>query len=59
MLLPARRVAPGGIARGLDASADMLALARANAAQAGLANARFLRGHIEDSDRAGRSYQRP
>jgi SAM-dependent methyltransferase len=48
VLLSARRVAPGGTAYGLDASADMLALARANAAQAGVANARFLHGHIED-----------
>ncbi len=48
VLLSARRVSPGGIAYGLDASADMLALARANAAQAGITNARFLHGHIED-----------
>ena len=44
----ARRVAPGGTAYGLDASPDMLTLARANAAQAGVTNARFLHGHIED-----------
>jgi SAM-dependent methyltransferase len=48
VLLSARRVAPGGIAYGLDASPEMLALARTNAAQAGVANARFLPGHIED-----------
>jgi SAM-dependent methyltransferase len=48
VLLSARRVAPGGIAYGLDASPDMLALACANAAQAGVSNARFLHGHIED-----------
>jgi SAM-dependent methyltransferase len=48
VLLSARRVAPGGIAYGLDASPDMLTLARANAAQAGVTNARFLPGHIED-----------
>jgi SAM-dependent methyltransferase len=47
VLLSARRVAPGGVAYGLDASADMLALARANAAQAGVTNARFLHGRIE------------
>jgi arsenite methyltransferase len=47
VLLSARRVAPGGLAYGLDASADMLALARANAAQAGVTNARFLHGRIE------------
>jgi SAM-dependent methyltransferase len=48
VLLSARRIAPGGIAYGLDASPDMLALARASAAQAGVTNARFLHGHIED-----------
>jgi SAM-dependent methyltransferase len=48
VLLSARRVAPGGLAYGLDASTDMLALARANAAQAGVTNARFVRGRIED-----------
>ena len=48
VLLSARRVSPGGLAYGLDASPDMLTLARANAAQAGVANARFLHGRIED-----------
>ncbi len=48
VLLSARRVGPSGIAYGLDASTDMLGLARASAAQAGLTNARFLHGHIED-----------
>jgi SAM-dependent methyltransferase len=48
ILLSARRVAPGGMAYGLDASPDMLTLARANAAQAGVTNACFLHGHIED-----------
>jgi SAM-dependent methyltransferase len=48
VLLSARRVAPGGTAYGLDASPDMLTLARANTAQAGATNARFLHGHIED-----------
>jgi SAM-dependent methyltransferase len=48
VLLSARRVGPAGTAYGLDASADMLTLARENAAQAGVANARFLHGHIED-----------
>jgi SAM-dependent methyltransferase len=48
VLLSARRVAPGGVAYGVDASPDMLTLARANAAQAGVTNARFLHGHIED-----------
>ena len=48
ILLSARRIGPAGVAYGLDASTDMLNLARRNAAQAGLANARFLHGHIED-----------
>jgi SAM-dependent methyltransferase len=48
VLLSARRVEPGGIAYGLDASADMLALARANAAKADITNARFMHGFIED-----------
>jgi SAM-dependent methyltransferase len=48
VLLSARRVGSAGIAYGLDASPDMLSLARANAARAGVANARFLHGHIED-----------
>jgi len=48
VLLSARRVAPGGVAYGLDASPDMLTLARANAAAANVANVRFLHGHIED-----------
>ena len=48
VLLSARRVAPGGTAYGLDASPDMLSLARANAAAAGVTNAIFLHGHIED-----------
>jgi SAM-dependent methyltransferase len=48
VLLSARRVGPAGTAYGLDASPDMLALARANAAAAGVTNAQFLHGHIED-----------
>ena len=48
VLLSARRVAPSGLAYGVDASTDMLALARANADRAGVANARFLHGRIED-----------
>jgi L-amino acid N-acyltransferase YncA/2-polyprenyl-3-methyl-5-hydroxy-6-metoxy-1,4-benzoquinol methylase len=48
VLLSARRVAPGGKAYGLDGSPDMTALARDNAAQAGVTNAEFLHGHIED-----------
>jgi SAM-dependent methyltransferase len=48
VLLSARRVAPGGVAYGLDASPDMLTLARANAEKAQITNARFLQGHIEN-----------
>jgi SAM-dependent methyltransferase len=47
VLLSARRVAPLGLAYGLDASTDMLALARANADDAQVTNARFLHGRIE------------
>jgi SAM-dependent methyltransferase len=48
VFLSARRVSPGGTAYGLDGSPDMIALARENAAQAGVTNAEFLHGHIED-----------
>jgi SAM-dependent methyltransferase len=48
VLLSARRVAPDGIAYGLDASTDMLALASTNADQAQIANVRFLLGRIEN-----------
>jgi SAM-dependent methyltransferase len=48
VLLSARRTGPAGVAYGLDASPDMLALAEANAAQAHATNARFLYGRIED-----------
>jgi SAM-dependent methyltransferase len=48
VLLSARRVSPGGTAYGLDATPEMISLARANAADAGVTNAEFLLGHIED-----------
>ncbi|GAA4591770.1 hypothetical protein GCM10023194_51900 [Planotetraspora phitsanulokensis] len=48
VLLSARRVGPTGKAYGLDATPDMLTLARANAAEAGAVNVEFLHGHIED-----------
>jgi SAM-dependent methyltransferase len=48
VLLSARRVGPSGVAYGLDGSADMLALARTNADRAGITNATFLPGVIED-----------
>ncbi|MEU7897474.1 GNAT family N-acetyltransferase [Nonomuraea sp. NPDC049152] len=47
VLLSARRVGPYGKAYGLDASPDMLELARANAAKAGATNVEFLHGTIE------------
>lgn len=48
VLLSARRVAPGGIAYGLDATTEMVSLARAHAAEAGVENAEFLHGRIEE-----------
>ena len=48
VLLSAQRVGPAGTAYGVDVSPDMLALARANAEAAGVANAVFLQGDIED-----------
>jgi arsenite methyltransferase len=47
VLISARRVAPGGRAIGLDMTDEMLALARANAAAAGVENAEFLQGYLE------------
>jgi N-acetylglutamate synthase-like GNAT family acetyltransferase/SAM-dependent methyltransferase len=48
VLLSARRVGPTGKAYGLDMTDDMLEVARANQCEAGVANAEFLKGHIED-----------
>jgi ubiquinone/menaquinone biosynthesis C-methylase UbiE len=48
VLISARRVGPGGRAIGLDMTDEMLALARANAAAAGVENAEFLEGYLED-----------
>src|SRR5215204_1101421 len=48
VLLSARRVAPGGKAYGLDMTDEMLELARRNQAEAGVENAEFLKGEIED-----------
>ncbi len=48
VLLSARRVAPDGVAYGLDMTDEMLALAERNRAEAGIANARFVKGTIED-----------
>jgi SAM-dependent methyltransferase len=47
VLLSAKRVGPTGKAYGLDMTPEMLALARANQAKAGVANAEFLEGTIE------------
>lgn len=48
VLLSAGRVGPTGKAYGLDMTEEMLELARANAAKAGVRNAEFVRGTIED-----------
>jgi len=48
VLLSARRVGPTGVAYGVDMTAEMLDLARANAAKAGATNVVFLQGTIED-----------
>lgn len=48
VLLSARRVGPTGKAYGLDMTDDMLALARENQKKAGIDNAEFLKGEIEN-----------
>jgi arsenite methyltransferase len=48
VLLSAKRVGPSGRAIGLDMTDEMLALAMRNAAEAGVTNVEFVRGHIED-----------
>jgi SAM-dependent methyltransferase len=47
VILSARRVGPRGTAYGLDFTDEMLALARKNAEEAGVPNAHFLKGVIE------------
>ena len=47
VILSARRVGPTGLAFGLDMTDEMLALARRNAEEAGVTNAIFLKGVIE------------
>jgi arsenite methyltransferase len=47
VILSAKRVGATGTAYGLDMTDEMLALARRNAADAGLANAHFLKGVME------------
>jgi arsenite methyltransferase len=48
VLLAARRVSPGGQAYGVDMTDEMLALANANREKAGVTNATFLKGTIEN-----------
>jgi arsenite methyltransferase len=48
VLISARRVGPGGRAIGLDMTDEMLELAQANAAEAGVDNVEFLKGYLED-----------
>jgi arsenite methyltransferase len=48
VLISARRVGTTGKAIGLDMTDEMLALARANAAEAGVENVEFVKGYIED-----------
>jgi len=48
VLLSAKRVGPTGKAYGLDMTDEMLALARENQKQAGVTNAEFLKGEIEN-----------
>ncbi len=47
VILSAKRVGPSGIAYGLDMTDEMLALAQQNARDAGVTNAHFLKGLIE------------
>ena len=47
VLLSARRVGPTGTVYGLDMTDEMLDLARANQAKAGIENVHWLKGHIE------------
>ena len=48
VLISARRVSPGGHAYGVDMTDEMLALAIANKQKAGVTNATFLKGTIEN-----------
>jgi len=48
VLLSARRVGPSGKAYGLDMTDEMLELARENQRKAGITNAEFLKGEMED-----------
>jgi SAM-dependent methyltransferase len=55
VLLSARRVGPTGKAYGVDMTDEMLELARRNQREAGITNAEFLKGTIEDLPLADRS----
>jgi arsenite methyltransferase len=48
VLLSAKRVGPHGLAYGVDMTDEMLELARRNTTEAGIANAHFLKGEIEN-----------
>ena len=48
VLISARRVGATGKAIGLDMTDEMLELARANAAEAGVTNVEFLKGYLEE-----------
>jgi arsenite methyltransferase len=48
VLISARRVGPSGRAIGLDMTDEMLELARANARAAGVENAQFVKGYLEE-----------
>ena len=48
VLISAQRVGPTGRAIGLDMTDEMLDLARANGAEAGVENVEFLKGYLED-----------
>ena len=48
VLISARRVGPTGKAIGLDMTDEMLELSSRNAAEAGVENAEFLKGYLED-----------
>ncbi len=48
VLISAQRVGPTGFVIGIDMTDEMLDLARRNAADAGVANVRFVKGYIEE-----------
>ena len=58
VLICARRVGPTGRAIGLDMTDEMLELARANAAEAGVENVEFVKGYLEDDPARGRDRRR-